>query len=289
MGGSTTECFYLDDADAWPEVLHRKLSVERPVVNVVNAGHSGDNTRDHIALLTQRVIPFQPDVILLMVGINDLGLQLESDYSPIRNDSRSLIPEESPGIRLWVKSRLSDVSQLARLTTLVIRGRIKEDVRGNPVQDIHGAWVQKAREDLQRMPLRSVDPESILKPEFEENLRTLVGATRSAGAEPVLLTQPAIWGAPLGDWEKLLWVSYHGRIPHAQLWRMLENFNDVTRRVASELDVPLVDLARSMPKTTAMFYDDDHFTVAGAERVAEEISRVFASNARLRDRMRKSK
>ncbi len=286
LGGSTTECIYLDDADAWPEILHRKLSVDAPGVNVINAGHSGDSTRDHIALLSQRIVPFQPDVVLFLVGINDLGLQMEPDYSPTRGDARSLISEEDFNFRLRLKSRIADVSQIARRAILVHRGRLKEDARGNPVQDTLGEWVRKAREHLQQMPLREVDPDSVLKPEFEENLRTLVGVTRSSGAEPVLLTQPVIWGAPSGDWEKRLSVSFHGRIAHTQLWGILENFNDVTRRVAAELDVQLVDLARTLPKTTKVFYDDEHFTVAGAQRAAEEIARVFAKSARLRDRMR---
>ena len=283
VGGSTTECLYLDDTDAWPEVLHRALSVKAPGVNVINAGHSGDTTRDHIAQLAQHIVPFQPNVVLFLVGINDLRLHMEPDYSPTRRDANSLIPEEKSSFGLLVKSRIADVSQIARLAILVQRGRLKEDARGNPVQDTQGEWVQKAREELQQMPLRAVDPDGVLKPEFEENLRTLVGITRSAGAEPVFLTQPVIWGAPPGEWEKLLWVSSHGRIPQAQLWAMLEKFNEVTRRVAAELDVPLVDLARTLPKTTEVFYDDDHYTVAGAERVAEQVARAFEKSRRLQE------
>lgn len=286
VGGSTTECLYLDDADAWPEVLQRKLSAETPGINVINAGHSGDTTRDHIAHLAQRIVSFKPDVVLFLVGINDLRLHMEPDYSPTRRDANALIPEENFSAGLWLKSRVANVSQIARLAILARRGRLTEDARGNPVQDPHGKWVQKAREELLRMPARMVDPATVLKSEFEENLRTIIGITRAAGAEPVFLTQPVIWGAPPGDWEKLLWVSSHGRIPHEQFWTMLEKFNDVTRRVAAELNVPLEDLARTLPKTTEIFYDDDHFTVAGAKSVANQVARVFSTNARLRDRMK---
>jgi lysophospholipase L1-like esterase len=146
--------------------------------------------------------------------------------------------------------------------------------------------VKRARERLGTTALREVDPDSVLKPEFEENLRTLVGVTRSSGAEPILLTQPAIWGASSGEWEKQLWASFNGRITHTQLWKILEHFNDVTRRVAADLDVPLVDLARILHKSTEVFYDDDHFTVAGAQQAAEEIARSFDNSAILRDRLR---
>ena len=286
IGGSTTECLYLDDADAWPEVLQRKLSIEARGIHVINAGHSGDTTRDHIAQLAQRIVPYRPDVVIFLAGINDLRLHLEPDYSPTRRDTNSLIPEENFSFNLWLKSRIVNVSQIARLAILIYRGRLMEDVRGNPVQDLHGRWIQNARGQLQQLPLREIDPDSVPKPEFEENLRTLVGIARSAGADAVFVTQPVIWGARSGEWEKRLWVSSHGRIPHAQLWKMLEKFNEVTRRVAAELDVPVVDLARTLPKTTEVFYDDDHYTVAGAEKVAEHVRHVFAMSARLRGRMK---
>ena len=54
---------------------------------------------------------------------------------------------------------------------------------------------------------------------------------------------------------------------HEELWRVLGRFNDVTRRVAAECAVPLADLARELPKDVALFYDDDHFNVAGARAV----------------------
>ena len=225
-------------------------------------------------------------MVLFLSGINDLRLHLEPDYSPIRRDTNSLIPEESFSFNLWLKSRIVNVSQIARLVILVHRGRLTNDVQGNPVQDPHGKWIQIARAQLRQMPLREVDPESVPKPEFEENLRSLVGITRSVGAEPVFITQPVIWGAPSGEWEKRLWVSSHGRIPHRQFSMMLEKFNEVTRQVAADLNVPLVDLSRTLPKTTEVFYDDDHYTVVGAEKVAEVITRVFDKNAKLRGRMK---
>lgn len=275
VGGSTTECFYLDDAETWPESLQRKLAVKRHGINVINAGHSGDNTRDHIALLAQRIIPFRPDYVLLLAGVNDLSLHLDPGYSPIRADRRSLIVEEPPRLSTLLGARLAEVSQVARLAILAGRGRIGADARGNPVQDAKGEWVRRARTRLQQLPPRTVDTARMPGKEYEENVRTLIGVARAAGASPVLITQPALWGAPPGKWEELLWVSYDGRIPHAQLWEMLERFNDVMRRLSAELGVPLVDLARRLPKTAEVFYDDDHFTVKGAEIVADEIARVM--------------
>ena len=55
----------------------------------------------------------------------------------------------------------------------------------------------------------------------------------------------------------------------ALTWRVLELYNEQTRQVARESAVPLIDLARLMPKNSAYFYDQIHFNGAGADMVAE--------------------
>jgi hypothetical protein len=54
-----------------------------------------------------------------------------------------------------------------------------------------------------------------------------------------------------------------------EYWKILEMYNDVTRRAAKEEGVWIVDLARDMPKDSTYFYDGIHFTNEGAEKVAE--------------------
>lgn len=283
IGGSTTECIYLDEPDAWPEVVQTELAGRVPGINVINAGHSGDTTRDHLALLSQRIIPFQPDLVVFLVGINDLSLQLEADYSPVRDDTRSRVTESTGGSKLMLRSAVAEVSQIARRLIVLQRQGLKADARGNPVQDGAGGWVRQAREVRQKAPPSDIDPTALPKPEFEQNLRALAAIARSAGAEPVFVTQPVLWGAAV-DPEALLWVPYGRRVPHQRLWELMERYNDVTRRVASDLQMPLVDLARKLPKTTAVFYDDDHFTVTGSREVGRLVAAELASASSLGQR-----
>ncbi len=277
VGGSTTECLYLDDEDAWPEVLQRRLGAELARLDVINVGHSGDGTREHIALLAQRVVPFEPDVVLFLVGINDLNLQFAPDYSILRTGSRSHLEIPEPGLGMLLKSRLADLSHLARAAVWARRRFVHEARGGNPIQDEYGGWVDKKREDWRALPLVQLDPVRFPGPEYEQNLRTLIGITRANGAEPVLLTQPVIWGAEPGEWEDRLWAARtrDARLSHAQAWEILERFNEVTRRVAREVDVLLVDLARIVPKDPELFYDDDHLTIAGARVVGEAVADAF--------------
>lgn len=274
IGGSTTECLYLDDADAWPEVVQRELAAVCPTLDVVNAGRSGDATRDHVALLAQRIVVFEPDVVLVLAGINDMFQQMAPDYSPLRDDGRALAARPSAPGAGAVKSLLCDVSQIARAVVLLAR-RLQGDGRSGAVeQDAHGGWVARERAKWQRLPWADRAPHDAPQPEFEQNLRTLIGICRAHGAVPVLVTQPALWGTDDAAAERLFWrrPPDERRVPQQVLWQVLERFNDVTRRVAAAAECPLVDLARLLPKQPALFYDDDHVNTAGAKVAGETVA-----------------
>ena len=289
VGGSTTECLYLDDQDAWPEVLQQLLVPEAPRVNVINTGRSGDSTRDHIALLAHRIVPLEPDIVILLCGVNDLGLHAEPDYSPIRLDSRALIPEPEIDIdlRVWAQARICNWSQIARAAVWAKRRFARSDEQGNPVQDVNGLWYEKARQERRSLPYQEIDPSRYPFPEFEENVRSLIALCRAHDAVPVLLTQPALWGAEADDIEKLLWACPGGlRIRHAQLWETLERFNNVIREIGAEQDVLVVDLASHLPKTTEAFYDDSHFNVSGAQMVARKIAAALLRHPEICERLK---
>ncbi len=50
---------------------------------------------------------------------------------------------------------------------------------------------------------------------------------------------------------------------------MLEKYNEGTRQVAKEKNIPLIDLAHDLPKSSKYFYDIVHFTNDGAEKTSE--------------------
>ncbi len=281
VGGSTTECLYLDDSKAWPEVLRGELGADS-CLDVINAGHSGDVTRDHIALLAQRIVAFAPDVVVFLVGINDCFQQMAPDYSALRDDSRALARAASREASNGWKILACDVSQVARCLVHVVRG-ITEHSTNAVTQDPHGGWVTREREKWRRLPWVEQPPRAEPLPEFEQNLRTLLGICREHGALPVLVTQPTLWGCEDARCEQLFWRRPPGeqRVPHAALWQLLERFNDVTRAVARAHDCVLVDLAQQLPKRCDLFYDDDHVNVAGSQAVA----RLLAAGLRQADRV----
>lgn len=75
LGGSTTECFYLDDEEAWPRLLQKELAAAPGLsrVWVGNIGRAGGKASNHL-LQVRKLLPLYPpiDVVLVLVGINDL-------------------------------------------------------------------------------------------------------------------------------------------------------------------------------------------------------------------------
>jgi hypothetical protein len=54
------------------------------------------------------------------------------------------------------------------------------------------------------------------------------------------------------------------------------------RELAIENDIPLYDLARSMPKSLDLMYDDVHFTERGAALAAEELASLILEKQMIR-------
>jgi len=58
-------------------------------------------------------------------------------------------------------------------------------------------------------------------------------------------------------------------------WRVLECYNDAARALCAAENVPMIDLAKTMPKSSRYFYDEYHFTNDGSEMIAEITARAM--------------
>ena len=105
IGGSTAQCYYLDDHRTWPYLLQEKLKAFRPQTWVGNGGLSGHSTRAHILFVREAVAKMKPKAALLMVGINDLWYSMNDEAGTLGN------PAERTGWKYFIlgNSRLVQV------------------------------------------------------------------------------------------------------------------------------------------------------------------------------------
>jgi len=266
VGGSTTECTYLDDEDAWPrrveDLLREKLG--RSNIEVINAGFSGMTSADHVQQIEEQLLPLMPDGIVLMTGMND----------HIRRQSLGAAPRRS-----WGRA-VMDYSMTARRAIFAwraISGSTGAD--GTYAMDPKGEIYARLRAVCAAVPVTAdaavfaALPDPL--PHFRDSITRTADACAARGVRLVLATHPSIYTADLPrEVEALLWMratlSVDARQPSLS-WHAaeLERLNAWMRAFARERGLPLIDAAAALPKTTACFYDDCHLNVAGAARLAE--------------------
>jgi lysophospholipase L1-like esterase len=265
VGGSTTECAILDDREAVSRRLQDRLRAALPGVDVrvYGAGKSGDRSWDHVAMTTHRIAHLQPDVVIVFAGINDLMASVEGIDYLLRGDT---MPGSRIGAYQQFRMAASEL-QLVRLAQAAYHGFDPTEV--NTHTEMRRLAQHSRTSPL--VPLPATDPTP-----YEENLRTLVGAIRAQGARPVLMTQASTWNSDDPRAARWHWMTGHPRrYPEPALDSALERFNDRTRSVAVRMGVPVLDLARVLPKRMDYFYDDVHFNPAGADRAAELLAQTL--------------
>ncbi len=267
VGGSTTECFYLSDGETWPELFGDLAQRVVQPVWVNNAGLDGHSTFGHRILLDEVLKPLHPDVVLFLVGWNDLGRTGlgKSDRNQLRSGQGGSTFRDR---MIWLANN-TEVAGLA--LNLYRTWKTRRMGLGHDATFF----------DWEHPPEgKSVPPERadtilaehgrLFAPSYAERLRTLVNSALDAGIKPVLITQPAVFGGGRdprtgADLDRIAGRYGDG----AQTWRVLELYNDMARDVAETTGARLVDLARLMPKDSTYFYDEVHFNNAGAKKAAE--------------------
>jgi len=266
VGGSTTECLFLSDGKTWTDALGRRLAARAPTVWVNNAGFDGQSTFGHLVLLREVIVPLRPKIAVFLIGINDLGLAKANGF-----DASLASGTPRTGWRRaidFVADRSEVASALANLWG--VRRARRAGLNHDPL-------------DLAHVEPVAADPATTSEliagvtrylGDYERRVREIVELCTQNGIDAVLVTQPLLvgdaidpsTGVDLGGFK--LPDGLSGRLE----WRMLEMYNDVTRRVAADTRRLLVDLARELPKDSRLYYDFMHFTNEGAERCGAVIA-----------------
>ena len=273
VGGSTTECRYLSDDKTWPAQLERSLAKSSPKVWVNNAGLDGHSTFGHAVLLQDYVLKLKPTLVLLLVGWNDVGLSVPREFD------REQFAWRSGSLRRLLISAANH-SEVLTLGLIAHRSRqawlrgkghgMNFDIRKRPTFQMTESEVAALCDHHAATFLSG----------YEQRLKRLVVMTREAGSEPVLITQTtmcaigvdAATGFDFGS------VRAEPDMNCGALWRLLEIYNDSTRRIGRETGTTVIDLARLLPRDENYFYDMVHFSNPGAAAVGEIVASSLAGD-----------
>ncbi|MFP4502984.1 MAG: SGNH/GDSL hydrolase family protein [Candidatus Hydrogenedentota bacterium] len=285
VGGSTTECTYLDDFETWPALLMRRLNPPASArhIWVGNVGISGYATPEHIRFVCRSPLLDNVDAVVLQPGINDLWRFLADEedemaygrFQPEQTPPPALDAHPNATRPLWTRSRVIQLYHDLR------RLRARE-LHAIPAALEQTAGAEYATRRVRRAEARICDDLPNLAPglrRYRERLNRLIDCAEDRGIVPVFITQPVLWDSGLSsDTATRCWFGWlpDGRyLSLAMLRRGMDLYNETLREVCAARGMPCVDLA-FMNGDPAYFYDDCHVTETGAEVIAERITPVLS-------------
>jgi lysophospholipase L1-like esterase len=264
LGGSTTECLYLDEDKRFPSLVASLLGERRGWrVHAINAGTSGGNSLHSINKLINVVAPKSPQVVLFMHAINDLTtLAYFGSYWNADRRGNLVVIENGEGSFSYMLKVLAKRYVPGYFTMAMV----VSDYLNPKVDDEFVFDRQVFNANLQR--------EDELVALFHQQLVLFVYATRAIGATPVFMTQANRIERD-DPFVRDLFRRTRPGLDYDRWAKVYARFNEEIRRVAALEHIDLVDLARTIPGTKEYAYDPVHLTEAGSVAVAEEIVKIL--------------
>jgi hypothetical protein len=293
-GGSSVECFALDQPTSWPVALEQLLN-RRPALDVLgarrvhvgNIGHSGVGAAE-LDMILERVLPNYDhlDAIIVMVGASTAYHWFEDGALPGR--APAVVPEDAlfarrPGQRFGWRPGTSGLAELIR--------RIRQALlRPVEVRENAGDWQIAARKmRAQATELRTTipDPSPVLE-HFDHHFRRALRQAMARSRRVLVLRQPwfekqytaeelaHFWHGGIGrPWKEKVSVYFS----HEVINRVLRLIEGRVVAVAEELGLPHVNLHPLLDQGLRHYYDHDHFTPEAAAVAAQAVAAALTGLA----------
>jgi hypothetical protein len=273
LGGSTTECTYVQEEKRFPYLAGRLLEDKTGLrVNSYNAAKSGNNTLHNLNILLNKVVPLKPEVAVLMDNVNDLTILLYDKTYWNNNPYRSPITAKTPSWQTVMKN-LEDTFHLARDLTFpnlfrqmrhLLPFKLSVKARGDEFKKVRGQKI-------------AID-QAYLVGEFTMNLQTFIDMCRVRKITPVLMTmQTRLTDHPDPYVRKIMQkLEDQQGITYQQYKDIFDRFNQTIREVGGRNKVLVIDLARQVPPEKEYFADLAHYNDQGSTLVARLVSDALA-------------
>jgi len=301
IGASTTNQPTQETQDTWCSILEAKLGEHYKNLDLqfhtFGFGRGGLRIADNIFWVQETFDKIEPDIVITLLGINDLAWNGGQDYKyssieetitkkhpqrMISNTVNGYFKGNYNPIKYWCKK----YSQICRRIVIVKRNlELKEQLKAGKVIEWHSSNLPKLRDEYRTLPqvetlTRNPDPIN----EFRDGMNWLVSFFKQKAVRVIMLGQPVLWQASPGASEfDSLWFSVatpSGKVRASGAWLVEEmtKYNLVQQSLAREYEMSYIDLDASIPKTSKYYFDDCHFTDLGSTYVATNILPVLIDN-----------
>jgi lysophospholipase L1-like esterase len=286
IGGSTTQCLYVDSEKRFPFLVQQKLSnnFNKPI-KCVNAGVGGSHMYHSIVSFLAKGIDKKPKYLVIMNLVNDISLlqysgiyhsnipsrklinitfghsdvSVEMKYDGLIGYIRKIKDNYFPHLWLFLKQQINFNNKFSFLTK-----KIKEKDKVNTYMD-----------EFKDFRKNKFNNHEILD-EYSKSLTTLINICKANQIKPILMTQ-----FNLIESRHPIWIEHFNKyFDNALDWktRNIENYidlyttgNQIIRDVSLKENIPLIDLANKIPANPELMFDGIHLTDKGSVLVSEII------------------
>jgi hypothetical protein len=265
LGGSTTTCQFVGENLRFPclagVLLEKKLGLK---INSYNASRVGNNSLHSIDILINKIIPINPQIVVMMHNVNDLTILLyEKSYW---NNHFSRSPIIDINNELTVKKFMQNLRDrlIPNIATQVriLSNRTKEWLRVSDGNNDEFAAIRGKRITFNKA--------EIIR-QFEMNLQMFICICKSRNIVPVLMTMPnRLKEHP----DKVIMDNINERkiISYHDFKDLFDSLNAAIVNKARENHITLIDLASAIPQENKYMYDMVHYTDAGSEKIAHIVA-----------------
>ena len=281
VGGSTTDQPTQHASDTWCGRLEYELNMRGYTgVRTVSYGYPGATAFDTGLWLHNNIDRVQPDLVVTLLGINDLTANGGAAYKP------RLTKEVLASWAYWLEAKFRNIaacSNFSQICRYAIRAeqnwRLRAALKAGSAVEWHSAHLPSLRGRYKALrfvsfPRRDLDPHV----EFGENVNWIATFIAMRKLPLVVLGQPTLWSSDISQEDvDLLWApiaSLDGPVRPASGWldQEMKRYNSTQAKVAIKVGAVFVDLDAHLEKSPSVFFDDAHFTDFGSHEVARIVA-----------------
>lgn len=293
LGGSTTECYFVDEDSRFPYRAGALLSQRfNKKINAYNSAKRANNSMHSLDILLNKILPMHPGVVVLMDNINDVNILLLSagqSYWSARG-ARSLIEVQELTLDRW--GQLAGSIKASVFPGISYRLGLAFGNGSDEFAEERERLRTARREEREQRLLDeggrkvSVNP-NIDVDQYEANLIAFVNICKPRKIMPVLMTMfSRLAENPDATTRKSMRLMEDDwGIDYATYKRLFDGFNERIRRVARENNVLLIDLAAQVPQEPTYMFDIVHLNTDGSRLVADIIANTLAESAEFQARL----
>jgi len=250
IGASTTYCAEVsNDKNVWADIVTSELTSRFPALSIdyINGGVSGYTTKTSLINLKNRVMPLNPDIVIIYHATNDLS-QETRHLAEIAGLKKINLEKEAS----WL-GKYSLLWQLVEKNLALIN-------------------LQSTSSESDKL---NFDPQLIGK-DFRQNLEELVDLAYKEGARLVVLVTFSIHlrDGMTVDQQNTAMMSARYYMPYISTHdysASFKRYNQIIKEVAEKKGALLVENENSIPGDLQHFNDSVHFTDLGSQLQADRI------------------